>query len=472
MAVPQQQNLFHWRDIESASDLDRFILVRDSMPDEQLVAFLEKKRGRGRNDYPIRPMWNAVLAGVVFQHPSSASLVRELKRNPALAEACGFCPFPRARRKKVDGKWVIVKEADVPSDDAIERFVALLILNRTLIDEMFHTVVSELGKLLPELGEVLAVDSKAISSAGKPVRDEEKRREPDGRRDLDADWGKKEYKGTREDGTAWEKIVKWFGYKLHLLVDSRYELPLAFELTKASCADAPELLPLIEQHEEQHPEIAARADELSADKGYDSGENNQKLYDEHSIKPVIDIRKMWRDDPNKPRVLHGERYDVFCYDETGRVYCSCPASGEQRQLAFSGFEKDRATLKYRCPAAAFGFICAGRAECESLAPDGVGPFGRVLRIPLSYDHRIFTPIARHTEKWQKAYNHRTAVERVNARIDRVLGFENHFIRGKAKMELRVSLALTILLAMALGRIRANQAELMRSMTAPVRRTGS
>ena len=95
----------------------------------------------------------------------------------------------------------------------------------------------------------------------------------------------------------------------------------------------------------------------------------------------------------------------------------------------------------------------------------------MLRVPLELDRRIFTPIGRHTAKWEKAYDRRTAVERVNSRIDRVLGFEEHFIRGQAKMETRVTLALIVMLAMALGRIRANQAELMRSLTAPVRRTG-
>ena len=70
------------------------------------------------------------------------------------------------------------------------------------------------------------------------------------------------------------------------------------------------------------------------------------------------------------------------------------------------------------------------------------------------------------------YDHRTAVERVNSRIDRVFGFEDHFIRGKAKMEMRVSLALAVLLAMAIGHIRANQADLMRSLTKSVRKTGS
>jgi hypothetical protein len=90
-------------------------------------------------------------------------------------------------------------------------------------------------------------------------------------------------------------------------------------------------------------------------------------------------------------------------------------------------------------------------------------------VPLELDRRIFTPIARCTPKWDKAYDRRTSVERVNSRIDQVLQFERHTIRGHAKMQTRVTLALIVMLAMALGRIRANQADLMRSLTAPVRR---
>jgi uncharacterized protein YcbX len=77
-------------------------------------------------------------------------------------------------------------------------------------------------------------------------------------------------------------------------------------------------------------------------------------------------------------------------------------------------------------------------------------------------------VARHTEKWKKAYRRRTSVERVNSRIDRVLGFEVHFIRGMAKMKARVTTGLAVMLAMALGRIRADQKDRMRSLLAPVR----
>ncbi|SJZ73132.1 hypothetical protein SAMN02745885_01958, partial [Carboxydocella sporoproducens DSM 16521] len=41
----------------------------------------------------------------------------------------------------------------------------------------------------------------------------------------------------------------------------------------------------------------------------------------------------------------------------------------------------------------------------------------------------------------------------------------HTIRGMAKMKLRCGLALCVMLAMAIGRIRENQAEKMRSLVA-------
>jgi hypothetical protein len=451
MAYIPQPHLFTWKQIDEASDLDRLRLVLEALPDEQFMQFLEKQRGQGRDDYPIRPCWNVLLAGVVFQHKSCASLLRELSRNGELRGLCGFSPLM--------GTWA------VPSEDAFGRFLGLVIEHQHFVTDMFDRLIEELEQELPDLGKTLAVDSKAIPSHGKPVKDEKKRQKSDGRRDTDANWGKKTMRGQRKDGSQWEKVTTWFGYKLHLLVDSHYELPLAFKLTEASTADSPELLPLVEDLHDRHPEIVAKSEELAADKGYDSEKNNRELYDEYEIKPVIDKRTLWKEEPT--RALFPDRVDSFVYNEQGEVSCICPQTEEQRPLACVGFEKDRDALRYRCPAAAYGFECLGRSQCEANA--NVSSFGRVIRVPLDTDRRIFLPIARHTNKYKEAYKLRSSVERVNSRLDRVLGFEEHYIRGKAKMETRVTLALVVMLAMALGRIRANQADLMRSLTAPVRR---
>ena len=61
------------------------------------------------------------------------------------------------------------------------------------------------------------------------------------------------------------------------------------------------------------------------------------------------------------------------------------------------------------------------------------------------------------------YNKRTAVERVNSRLDVSFGFEQHYIRGLKKMKLRCSLAMCIMLAMALGRVKEKQKGYMRSL---------
>jgi len=452
MAKVPQPFLFGWKEIDAASDLDRLRLVLSAIPDEGFMRKLEKKRGKGRNDYPIRPTWNSLLAGVVYQHISSASLLRELRRNGELRDLCGFDPIRGA--------------VAVPSDDAFGRFLALVVRCRADLAVMFDQLLDELAKVLPDLGRNAATDGKAIRSHGKPVTSEEKRQNPDGRRDRDADWGKKTYRGQKKDGTNYEKIVKWFGYKLHLMVDVDYELPLGFEVTKASASDSPRLLPLLSQWQARHPEIAARTETLAADKGYDSIQNNRVTFEEFGIKPVIDKRSMWKDG-EKTRPVYPDRVDSFVYNEKGEVYCICPETGEQRLLSPMGFENERRALKYRCPAAAGQFVCAGRRSCEKNT--NTGEFGRVLRIPLELDRRIFTPVARPSHKWKRLYNGRSAVERVNSRVDRVLGFERHFLRGLPKIEMRMTLGMVVLLAMALGRIQIGQMEQMRSLVQPVRR---
>jgi hypothetical protein len=449
LAILPQPWLFQWNQIEARSDLDRLQLVLSALPDEPLMRTLERRRGRGRNDYPVRAMWNALIAGIVFQHASVASLLRELRRNAHLRQVCGFPMHPGA--------------CAVPTDAAMSRFLEVLMERQGELLRLFHGILERLMEHLPGLGRRLAVDSKALRSFGRPVKDPAKREAGDRRRDNDASRGVKTYRGVREDGAAWERLKTWFGYKLHLLVDSTHELPLGFRITEAASGDSPELLPLVAEAEARHPALSRRSEELCADKAYDAGENKRLLYDQHGIKPIIDHHRCWKGEKTRP-LVEG-RADFFVYDEEGEVFCVCPASGKMRPLRFMGFEADRKALKYRCPAAAGGFRCAGRASCESRA--AVGSFGRTVRVPLETDRRLFTPIARPSPAWRRAYARRSSVERVNGRLDTVLGFEQHTIRGKRKMETRLTLALVVMLAMALGRVLEGQADRLRSILSPV-----
>ena len=85
------------------------------------------------------------------------------------------------------------------------------------------------------------------------------------------------------------------------------------------------------------------------------------------------------------------------------------------------------------------------------------------RVSLEIDRRIFTPVSRSSYAWERGCKRRTAVERVNSRLDLSFGFKKRLIRGRNKMELRVGLALCVMPAMAVGRIKEGQQELMRSL---------
>ena len=74
-------------------------------------------------------------------------------------------------------------------------------------------------------------------------------------------------------------------------------------------------------------------------------------------------------------------------------------------------------------------------------------------IKLAENRRLFTPLARSSYAWERAYGKRRAVERVNSRLDTFFNFENHNIRELEKMRIRGGLALCVMLAMAVGRIR-------------------
>lgn len=148
------------------------------------------------------------------------------------------------------------------------------------------------------------------------------------------------------------------------------------------------------------------------------------------------------------------------YDQDGQIYCAYQEASDQawtwRPIVFKSYEADREAVKYVCPANAYGCSCPCAEDC----PKGLKT---IVRVKLSTDPRIFTPTPRHTLKFQRLYNQRTAIERVNSILDNVLGLEWHTMRGKARVQLRVTLSLCTMLALAIGRVKEGQTELLGSL---------
>lgn len=435
MSILPQPSLFSWQEVEATSEISRLTRLLDVLPDAELLAALEAERAGKRNDYPLAALWRALLAGIVFGHGSLASLSRELARNGQLRDLCGLDPLRGDRAAPPDYVWT--------------RFMAKLLRQQKLIDAMFEELLGRLGTLLPGLGRDLAIDGKAIGAWS--------------RLDPEASEGFKNYEGEDAQGDPLQKIQRWFGYKLHLIVDAHYELPLAFELSGAKEGESPRLLPLLEGLIEKHPELKIAT--LAADRGYDDGADKAALYDGHGIVPLIDTRDLGG---GRMRPLDEKHHDTIYFSPTGEVACKVDPFEPRPDKAFApmqfmGFEKDRGTLKFRCPAAAFGLECKNREACRCLPQVREGEYGRVVRVALERERRIFLPLHRHSRGFEKAYKKRTAIERVNARIDQVYGFERHFIRGMKKMRLRLGLAFLAMLGTALAWVVLRKPQNIRSL---------
>ena len=95
-----------------------------------------------------------------------------------------------------------------------------------MIHQMFDDLVRAATTLLPTLGQTLAFDGKALPSYSTGC----KNRRTGQASDTDAAHGAKTYQGVHEDGTPWQRVMRWFGYPLHRVVDSHHELPMAYEV--------------------------------------------------------------------------------------------------------------------------------------------------------------------------------------------------------------------------------------------------
>ena len=483
----QQSVLFSWDDVDRLPELRRLGFVLDNLPDAEIVAALESRRGRGRDEYPVSAMWRALVAGMVFGHESSASLLRELGRNPALLSLCGFDPLgrqsapKRALARRADGTTAVREEArpwrdGVPTSWAFSRFlssVAELEDGTGAVSAMVDVLRGRLLAALPGYGRHLGYDGKAVPSrsTGRTNAETGKTSDPD------ADWGRHETGGVDgRTGKAWTKAKTWFGYGLHLIADVEHELPVWFEVTRASRSEAKVLDAGVDALFGAEPSLAAGCEDFCADRGLDAGPLKRKLWDAHGVRPLIDVRELWREekgmpdhDPAKPilRSLSARGDGNVLHSGKGEVLCRCPATGVERPMAFQGFEADRGTLKYRCPAAAYGLECKGREACLRDAGSKAGDYGRVVRVDLAtHDRRMFTPTPWGSPSWQRGYARRGALERINARLDNSFGFERHFVRGRARMKARLGLALAVMMALALGSVAAGRPERMRSLVDP------
>ena len=144
---------------------------------------------------------------------------------------------PKTKPVEANGRAGVIVIDSPPRSPAPKSFnfsrflsnVVSLEERRGLVSKMIDTMR---GELLGDFGENLGYDGKAIESHSTGQRS----RKTGETSDPEADRGKHEYSGVDSDGKAWTKIKTWFGYGLHIIADTKYELPVAFSLSRAGAS--------------------------------------------------------------------------------------------------------------------------------------------------------------------------------------------------------------------------------------------
>jgi hypothetical protein len=414
MNLYETDPLFPWNRLDDSPDLKTIRDFFGQLPDGQLLAALHEQRGRGRNDYPVSSMWFCALLQPLLRHPTMQLTLDELKRNADL--------------RRLGGMEAV---AEVPKPWNMSRFLALLGKEpyRTMLAGVFDAMVRRLGGAVPDLGRHASGDSTHLSAR--------KGRSRGGRGEMQPDGGHKEY--TDKEGRC-VKVLEWFGYKLHLLCDTRHEVALSYRVTPASTHDSQPLPELVEAARGNLPEgrIETLAYDMAAD---DAGTHG--LLANYGIKPLIETRALWKGDPE--RVLEHAGIGNIVYNEAGTVSCYDLASDPpvRHEMAYIGHEAKRGTLKYRCPAMHRKWDCPCHGRCNK---DKC--YGLTVRVKQSLDLRRFPPIPRATRTFERLYKGRTASERVQARLKIFWGVDDGNVAGGAGFLASVGLVMVAHIGLA------------------------
>jgi hypothetical protein len=415
MVLHAAKTLFDWDALEDSPSLQTIKDLLAALPDAKLLDSLRRARGKGRNDYPVHVLWGVVVLRVALRHITTEAVLAELRRNDGLRRLIG-----------------IESEDGVPRPWNISRFEEVLGQqpHRTLLKEVFDGLIRRLGAAVPDLGRATAGDATGLSARAK---EGEAAQEEIAEGLPQASGGRKEYKDAEGKVT---KVVEWFGFKLHLLVDVKHEVVLSYEITDTKAGDGEALPAILGQAEANLP--GDRIESLAYDKAADSDEVHRVLSGK-GITPLIEMRGLWQTDPERMPPGHDGSSNVV-YTEDGTIYCYDKVSDPpvRHKMSYIGHEPERETVKYRCPAKHEGWECPMSSICNAGKS-----YGKTVRVPQGVDPRRFPAPPRATKEFERMYKGRTAVERVNARLKVFWGADDGNVTGSRRFFARVGVVLAV-----------------------------
>jgi hypothetical protein len=353
--------------------------ILDSSEVARLVDELQTTRETGRPGYPLRSMIGMALAKSLYALPTWTRTVALVKEHAALAA-------------------VIAPDGATPSVYACYRFTAKLRDHAPMLQRCIADVIAALKKANPVLGWDVALDASDMPAYANGQRFLSKGgREREKYSDPDASWGHRSAVSTRKGGG-------FYGYRIHMAVCSKTDLPLAWRVETAKSHETNAVAPLLDK---LHT-LGIDPETCAMDKGYDTGGMHDACAT-RGIAPVIPLKQT-------PAVKRGEHK---------------PPSCEHGEWTFAGADRKRNAAKWRCPT----------GECKPAS------------VWIKAD-RLHPLIPYKAERWKRLYRRRASVERAFGRLKNESALAPLRVRGIERVRLHADLTVLSQLTCALSQARA------------------
>ncbi len=226
-----------------------------------LIDELQATRLTGRPGYPPRAMVGIALVKSLYALPTWTRTVALVREHAALAA-------------------VVAPDGDVPSLWSCYRFTAKLREHMTMLEDCIAAVIRALKKSNPLLGWDVAIDASDMPAYANGQRYKYKGGpEREKYSDPDASWGHRSAVSTRKGGG-------FYGYRIHMAVCAKTDLPLAWKVETAKMNESPTVAPLLDK---LHG-LGINPETCALDKGYD-GEAVYQACSTRGIDPVICLKK-------------------------------------------------------------------------------------------------------------------------------------------------------------------------------------
>ena len=401
-------------------------------------------------------MLSAYVMQFALREPYANGFLDRLGGNERLLEICrlphapsegAYCRFKKKLANHVDLTQHIISDVFLECRDEIER--------------LHEAGIVPADK--PPLGESLVMDSTDVEAWARPGRKSRQTAEDKPSKDPNAKWGHRTAKNERsykprsgkrskggsskkgagagtESGRKENKDEFYFGYKVNVITDANYGLPLFGATRPANASDVMVMVQDLDDCLALYETLGLRY--FLGDKGYDRLENIKHLVSLGLI-PVVAVRLPEKDEETGKRLYDG------IYDKDGRPTC---VGGQSMEYVETDAEKGHL---FRCPAE--GCDLKGRVHwsryCDSEHYEK--PEGRLLR--------IVGLLPRCSEEWKAEYKKRPSIERYFSSDKHSRLLDTHRYLNVEKVSLHVAMSMLSYLATVLAHLKSDDYAHMRHM---------